>query len=373
MDNKHLKDVFKIVGLTQFVVVVMLLLLIVTPLFVSGVLSLSFNKKPAYSSTNQKTKDNKKTTVPQSKDAIFFKASFNTSELGKTMLDKSIKMGYELITNTSAHIGPQVSDPVKRFAGNNLACTNCHLNAGTKPFAAPFVGIVGLFPQYRGRENRVGTIEERINGCMERSMNGRKLPDDSEEMRAMITYMKWISKGVPTGHNVQGQGFAEMKIPNRAVDLEKGRIVFTQKCVSCHGVEGQGQKQESKKQDNKGTKTTKYIYPPLWGKDTYNHGAGMNRVLTAAKFIKANMPLGATHKNPLLTDEEAYDVAGYINSFGRPKKKNPEKDFPDLKQKPVSCPYPPYADPFPQKQHQKGPFPEIIQFYQTKYKLKKKK
>jgi len=49
----------------------------------------------------------------------------------------------------------------------------------------------------------------------------------------------------------------------------------------------------------------------------------MHRVLTAAQFIKGNMPLGTTADEPLLSDEEAYDVAGYINSFTRPLKLNP--------------------------------------------------
>lgn len=115
----------------------------------------------------------------------------------------------------------------------------------------------------------------------------------------------------------------------------------------CHGQDGQGQKIEG----GKG-----YTYPPLWGPDSYNDGAGMNRVITAAKFIKGNMPLGATHDSPILTDEEAFDVAAYINSFDRPQKANKEKDYPNLSKKPKDCSYPPYIDNISQEQHKYGPF-----------------
>ena len=116
-----------------------------------------------------------------------------------------------------------------------------------------------------------------------------------------------------------------------------------------------------------------YEYPPLWGNDSYNNGAGMNRVITAAQFIKANMPFDDLYESQKLTDEEAYDVAGYINQMQRPTKPNLEVDFPDLLKKPVSTPYPPYADPFSLNQHQKGPFQPIIEFYKKKHNIKKTK
>ena len=48
-----------------------------------------------------------------------------------------VRRGRDLITATYAHIGPAVADEAKRYAGNNLACSNCHLNAGTKKFGIP--------------------------------------------------------------------------------------------------------------------------------------------------------------------------------------------------------------------------------------------
>ena len=290
--------------------------------------------------------------------------NYDVSQLGDSEEHQTIIMGYEVFRNTSKYIGPASLEKTNSYAGNNLSCTNCHLRAGTKPYAAPLIGIIQRFPQYRGRENKVGTIEERINGCMERSMNGKMMPSDSKEMKAMIAYMNWLSRYAPEDGNIKGQGFVRVEIPNRAVDLDNGKAIFNTNCIVCHGKNGQGKKSIA---------CTTYEYPPLWGDDSYNNGAGMTRVITAAQFIKANMPFGTTYENPVLTDEEAYDVAGFINQQLRPKKENREADFPDLKKKPVSTPYPPYADTFSIRQHQLGPFPPIMNYYKSKYKMVKSK
>src|SRR5690606_13019628 len=137
---------------------------------------------------------------------------------------------------------------------------------------------------------------------------GKVLAVDSKEMRAMISYIKHISQDAPVGKRIEGQGFVDLKAPDRAADTDQGSIVYNKTCMSCHGAEGQGLKGSGENRPGG------YIYPPLWGEDSYNDGAGMARLLTAARFIKGNMPLGVTHEAPLLTDEEAYDVAAFINS-----------------------------------------------------------
>src|SRR5262249_58776748 len=75
--------------------------------------------------------------------------------------------------------------------------------------------------------------------------------------------------------------------------------------------------------------------PPLWGPDSYNNGAGMARVLSAAAFIRHNMPRGTTWAAPVLSDDEAYDVAAFINSGARPQKTDLDKYFPNLLPKQV--------------------------------------
>jgi thiosulfate dehydrogenase len=270
--------------------------------------------------------------------------------LGDDPFGKLVKYGLTLMVDTANQIGPAAADPAKRFSGNNLTCQNCHLKAGTQAYSMPLTGVWGQFPQYRGREGEVGTLEERINGCMERSMNGRVLPLDGPEMKAYLAYMKWLSTGIPDGAKLTGAGTMNVKEPDRAADLGHGGQVYAQVCAACHGKDGLGQRAAT---------GNGYQFPPLWGPDSYNDGAGMTRVLNAAAFVQHNMPLGTTFDAPVLTDADAYDVAGYINSKERPVKANLDKDFPKRLQKPIDTPYGPYADGFDQQQHKFGPFDPI--------------
>jgi thiosulfate dehydrogenase len=270
--------------------------------------------------------------------------------VGNDPLGRLVKYGHALFTDTANTIGPTVSDTTLRFSGNNLACQSCHLQAGTQPYAVPMTGIWGQFPQYRGREGAVSTIEDRINGCMERSMNGRALPLGSREMKALASYMRWLSTGIPDGAKLSGAGLMRIKEPARAANPERGAQVYAEVCATCHGANGSGQR---------ATRGAGYDVPPLWGPDSYNNGAGMNRLLTAAAYAKHNMPFGTRFDAPMLSDDDAYDVAGYIVSQDRPTKRDLDQDYPVRLEKPVDSPYGPYADGFEPAQHRLGPFGPI--------------
>ncbi len=277
---------------------------------------------------------------------------------------KLIKYGYYLTSESPKWMGPNAINPDHRYSGNNLACKNCHLENGAMPGSASWVGVTDRYPQYRGREDRIGTIEDRINGCMERSMNGQPLPVDSRQMKAIVAYMEWLSQDLPDSLLSRYSGFPSIQLPDTPADTIHGRLVYERECVVCHGIEGQGIWLADS--------TKGYQYPPLWGSDSYNHGAGMNRVITAAQFIKGNMPFGqATLDAPKLTDQEALDVAAYIDSFRRPEKEGVESDYPDPLRKPVSTPYGPWPDSFPALQHKYGPFKPIIRYYEDNYDIKK--
>ena len=203
------------------------------------------------------------------------------TDLGTSPRESLVKFGFDIITETSKHIGPMAPEITSRLAGNNLSCQNCHLDAGRKAGSASFVGVANRFPQYRGREDKMGDLIERVNGCMERSMDGEVLPIGSLEMQGIIAYMEWLSEDVPEERVAEFKGFAKLELPNEKADLVKGKILYSKHCQTCHMENGQGQRP---------SETDKYLYPPLWGSDTYNHGAGMHRVITAAQFIKGNMP-----------------------------------------------------------------------------------
>jgi len=181
-------------------------------------------------------------------------------------------------------------------------------------------------------------------------MNGRVLALESREMKAFVSYMRWLSTGIPDAARLVGAGTLQIKEPARAADPGRGAKIYAEVCAPCHGLDGLGQRAQN---------GLGYQFPPLWGADSFNNGAGMSRLLTAAAYARHNMPLGTSFDSPLLTDEQAYDVAGYIVSQNRPEKADLDKDFPVRLQKPIDAPYGPYADGFPAEQHRLGPFDPI--------------
>ncbi len=262
-----------------------------------------------------------------------------------------IRYGVLLLTDTYAQLGPGAKDEKMRFSGNGLNCTSCHQNNGTKQFGLPWMGVSQKYPRYRGRSDKMAGLEERINGCFERSMNGKAMAVDSKEMKAMVAYINWLSKDMPK--DVFGLATPKFEGPNRKADVKKGEEVYNRFCMSCHGKNGDGYQSMS------AGASGSYVAPALWGENSYNNGAGMNRVLTNAAFVHSNMPLGTVWNHPAISNEDTYDVAAYLSSNERPQMSGLEKDYPKLEKKPVDCPYPPYADDFSQEQHQYGPFQPI--------------
>ena len=272
---------------------------------------------------------------------------------------RTVRAGRDLIVHTVETIGPDAKDPAKRYSGNGLECQSCHLDAGTKKFGLPLAGVWGVFPMFIAREDEVRTLAERINGCMERSMNGRPLPVDGPEMKAMLTYIRFVSSGVPTGRSAEGRSVPVLPLPTVASDPSHGAQVFAANCAACHQPDGQGLRWSAADAAKQGHR---YQFPPLWGPDSYNDGAGMARPITAANFIHANMPLGTTFEHPALSVQDAFDVAVFIDSQKRPHRQGLENDFPDRALKPVDATYPPLLGPFPSSQHLTGPWGPIQQW-----------
>ena len=228
-------------------------------------------------------------------------------KLGKGPENDLIRYGRELIVDTPRHIGKNATDPAMRYAGNDLACQNCHLKAGLQPFAAPFVSTFASFPMMV--DDQVLTLTERINGCMRRSLNGRDLPHGSREMEALIAYFQFVGKGTPEGVRIAGMGLRSIAKPSSPPDARRGEGVYARLCVTCHKQDGQGERSG----DGIG-----YTIPPLWGEASFNAGAGMAKTAYAASYIRDNMPFGVSYLAPLLTVQEAWDVAAYMISKPHP-------------------------------------------------------
>lgn len=208
----------------------------------------------------------------------------------------AIRLGRQLMNDTRKQL--------PRNVGNGLNCSSCHIAGGTQAYASPYVGLTALFPMYNARDGRVISLQTRINDCFERSMNGRPLAWDSREMNAMLIYIRWLSTGVPVGSQVAGRGMGQVDASMKP-DRARGATIYAAKCASCHGPQGAGTP------DGSGG----FVFPPVWGKQSYNTGAGMARTETAAAFIKSKMPMGQPDS---LSDQDAIDVADFVAHQPRP-------------------------------------------------------
>lgn len=259
--------------------------------------------------------------------------------------------GQELIAHTSRYLGPKGS--VAQIT-NGMNCQNCHLQAGAKAWGNNFAAVFSTYPKFRERSGQIETIYKRVADCMERSLNGTAVDSNSREFKAIYAYIKWLGKDVQKNEQPIGSGIEKLPYLDRAADPQKGQIVYIAQCQTCHGANGEGLLTLDE---------VEYAYPPLWGPNSYNDGAGLYRLSNFAGYVKNNMPnLLSSHKNPTLTDEESWDIAAYVNSQSRPHK-DQSKDWPKFEKKPLDFPFGPYADPFPESQHKFGPFKPIQKFY----------
>jgi thiosulfate dehydrogenase len=215
-----------------------------------------------------------------------------TPEQAPAGIREAVLLGAGILADTQKYAGT--------YVGNTLKCSNCHFNDGIsqggKNGGLSLVGVAATYPKYRGRQHAAVDLITRTNDCFERSMNGKPLPPDGPEMTAILTYYQWIAKGLPIYGEFPWLGLKP--IPGAgAGDRSKGATVFASMCAPCHGTNGQG------------TPTA----PALWGKGSYNGGAGMAKAETLAGFALLNMPRG----NPTLSAEQAVDVAAYVDSQPR--------------------------------------------------------
>ncbi len=219
-------------------------------------------------------------------------ATFDPQAVPSDRVGDLVRYGHELIVNTRAHLKPYVTA--------NMDCAACHVNGGTKARGGSFVGIAAQFPQWNTRAKRVISLQDRLAECFLYSMNGHPPPFYSREMEAMVAYVTYLSRGAKIGSKPDpAVRLAKITAP-RAPNPVRGAQLFSQKCSSCHGANSAGSA----------------AFPPLWGKTSFNNGAGMHRVTTMAGFVRYNMPQNAPGT---LTDQQAYDVSAYVLSHSRPK------------------------------------------------------
>ena len=216
--------------------------------------------------------------------------------------------------------GKRLLNETKRLlpehVGAEMNCNSCHISQGKVPLGDPYINSFNFYPRVMPRAGKEVDLEMRINGCFKRSMNGKPLDREGPEMKAMIAYMEWLSQKVPQSQRVDIQNAGEVDT-SLVADTERGEKIYYAQCASCHGDNGEGMK------DSRGD----IVFPPLWGDESFNIGAGMARTYKAAAFVKYNMPMSVQTKGlwghgGILNDQDAVDVAEFFTHKPRP-------DFPD--------------------------------------------
>lgn len=214
-------------------------------------------------------------------------------------MKEAIRRGYDLFSNTQQLRG--------EYVFNNMNCSSCHMGDGRLPYAGPVWPAAVTLPAYRGKNNHVNNLEERIAGCFTYSMNGKPLEYGSDDMLALSLYHQWLATGVKMypQEKIYGRGFPRMPDPELSPSAERGRVAYQANCATCHQEDGAGVVDNGE-----------VVFPALWGDNSYNWGAGISRVFTLASFTKHNMPLGQPNS---LSGQDAWDIAQYINSHERPQ------------------------------------------------------
>jgi thiosulfate dehydrogenase len=251
---------------------------------------------------SRRTADSGGAATKQAGSAAWDAANWQAPSLADVPTDSlgaSIRRGHALLIATH--------DSLPKSVGGNLNCSSCHLDAGSRANAAPLTGVFARFPKYLDRSGAVIPLEDRINYCFTRSLAGSKIPNNSREMQDLVAYMSFISRGVPVGSQT-AQGMPKM--PALHGDTVRGRALFAEGCVRCHGADGAGVA----------------AVPALWGPRSFSVGASMSRQERAASFIRHNMPFD---RPGTLTDQQAYDVAAYITAMPRPDSPGKESDWPN--------------------------------------------
>jgi len=205
-------------------------------------------------------------------------------------LGESIRLGRLIFDQTPLYASQHAQAKVK--------CSDCHAESGMQPFASPVVAVPATFPQFNQRAGHVISLKDRIQECFVRSENGTPVDDDGQQMRALVDYINWLSTPEPGRQKFQGRGL--VSLPVLTPDPVRGVEIYASQCAGCHGQNGEG---------------SPPLFPPLWGPNSFNDGAGMNGIPKMAAFVQHNMP---QNRMGILSPQQAYDVSAYIHAQPRP-------------------------------------------------------
>jgi thiosulfate dehydrogenase len=212
------------------------------------------------------------------------------SSIPRGPLGDSVRLGRLIFTQTPLYASQHTTAKIK--------CSDCHAGGGMQPFASPVVAVPALFPMFNERAGHIISLKDRVQECFVRSENGTPIDYNGEQMQAIVDYINWLSTPEPNRQKFQGRGL--ITLPDLQPNPAHGAQIYANHCAGCHGQQGEG---------------SLPLFPPLWGPNSFNDGAGMNGIPKMAAFVQHNMP---QNRMGILSTQEAYDVSAYIHAQRRP-------------------------------------------------------
>lgn len=189
-------------------------------------------------------------------------------------------------------------DSLRLDPAGALRCVSCHLEAGTKRGALPWVGTYARYPRVDARGG-VLTVHERVNLCLVRNLRAETMRPDDPRMEALVAYIAFLSRGVRLGSQVEGQGDDTVTV--RAGNSSEGAQVWRAQCAACHGAAGQGTPKGG----------------PVWGRRSFTAASELASWPTFAGFLRGHMSAGG--RRSTLTDQQVANVSSFVLRQGRPR------------------------------------------------------
>lgn len=250
----------------------------------------------------------------------FYAPSYKLPDPATATMNAAASRGEELFYSTYKYLGAEsgiLAANGKPYVGNKLACTNCHMDGGTRPHTAPVIVSSYKYDPapYSTREGVNRTLPIRLNSCFERSMAGEALPLDSQWMKDMVAYIDYLGTGLQAGYTftqVPGQLVPRQPWLATAADPVRGETIYKASCRSCHQDDGQGVWLADEK---------RYRYPALWGPNSFGVMAGTGQLATGMAVVYGSMPydkVNSVDPSTRMPVQDAWDVTAYMLSKDRP-------------------------------------------------------
>ncbi len=221
---------------------------------------------------------------------------------------EAVIKGCNLITETQTH----VRGPIARQWRTDVTCQSCHLDAGDKRNAASIAHAAVVLPHMYTAVNQPIRFDRRVLLCLSNSQNWYDLGLDAVEITYINIYANWLAQkdALPIGIIPEGRGIPLLyDAQGLGASFLAGEKVYRNYCQSCHGPNGLG---------GAGRVFKDREPPPIAGPHSFNASASLTDPFRFAGFVHANMPIGASKENPILTVQQALDVSAYLTSLGRP-------------------------------------------------------